>query len=384
MRDNYPFLLVERMEFPSFNRIWWLKDVLEQINDERPRSVQNVIDIGVKEYDELTKGRSPWPFYCCYLLPLIYLCTLYFGGYATFLIPILMYFLTPLLEVALGDDPGGAIVPDARFNMALYLWIIPHMLTLMISAWVIDRMSFIEIVGMILSSGTIIGSVGITVAHELVHRNSSNIKLIGQILTMSMFYGHFYFSHVFGHHANLCTENDPNTARKNETIHRFLYRSISGGYLQAWEIANKFKRGNILCFYHMVQIIYIWFILSWFGWLALLYVVLSSIVAILLLESINYVEHYGLTRERGSRITEHHSWNTNKEVTNTLLFRIQRHSGHHENSKTEYPELVVRDDAPQLPAGYGGCLILAHIPYLWFKIMNPRLEALPANRKKLF
>lgn len=372
------------MEVPSFNDIWWFRDVVDLINEKRPRSVQEVLDTGVKEIADLTEGRSPWPFYCCYLLPFIYLCTLYVGGFALYTIPLLTLVVVPLLEVGLGSDPGGELVPDRRFNLAIYLWIIPHLLTLMVSAWVIDQMSLFEVIGMVISSGMIIGSIGFTVAHELIHRNSSNVRLLGQSILLSMFYGHFYFEHVLGHHAKLCTDGDTSTSKRDETIHQFLYRSIRDGYLQSWQIVNKFNRSHVLWTYHIIELLYVWFLVSWFGWTGLLYVVCSSLVAILLLESVNYIEHYGLSRDKDSPISEDHSWNTNSLVTNLLLFRLQRHSGHHINSKRHYPSLVEHPSAPQLPTGYGGCLILAHIPWLWFYLMNPRLDQLVSRRKKLF
>ncbi len=94
----------------------------------------------------------------------------------------------------------------------------------------------------------------------------------------------------------------------------------------------------------------------------------------------NYLEHYGLLRQkladgRFERCQPRHSWNSNHVVTNLFLYQLQRHSDHHANPTRRYQALRHFEDSPQLPSGYGAMILLAYLPPLWFRVMDPRVVA---------
>nr|WP_321539671.1 fatty acid desaturase [Flavobacterium piscinae] len=97
-----------------------------------------------------------------------------------------------------------------------------------------------------------------------------------------------------------------------------------------------------------------------------------------MLETINYIEHYGLKRKklpsgRYERVTEKHSWNSNHILGRIILYELTRHSDHHYKSTKEYQILECHEESPQLPYGYPTSMVLSFIPPLWFSIMNKRI-----------
>jgi alkane 1-monooxygenase len=239
------------------------------------------------------------------------------------------------------------------------------------------------------------GGIGITVAHELGHKKSTWERFLSKVLLMSVSYMHFYIEHNKGHHVRVSTPEDPATARFNEPFYAFWWRSVSQGFLSAWHLENnRLRRKGLKAF--SLQNNMIWFsvlpllfaVCLWAGfsyltganaWPVLVFFFGQSFFAFSLLEAVNYVEHYGLMRKkidekRYERVAPHHSWNASQMVSNFFLFQLQRHSDHHFNAIKRYQVLDHYDHAPQLPAGYPSMVILAHIPPLWFKLMNKRLE----------
>ncbi|MEQ9738165.1 MAG: fatty acid desaturase, partial [Algiphilus sp.] len=92
----------------------------------------------------------------------------------------------------------------------------------------------------------------------------------------------------------------------------------------------------------------------------------------------NYVEHYGLLRQkqddgRYERCRPEHSWNTNHTMSNLVLFHLQRHSDHHAYPTRSYQSLRHFEDLPTLPSGYPGMFTLAMFPPLWRAVMDPRV-----------
>lgn len=240
------------------------------------------------------------------------------------------------------------------------------------------------------SVGFICGALGITLAHELGHSKSKFDRFCGWVLMTSVGYGHFMIEHYRGHHPRAATPEDPASARRGETVYRFWLRTVSGSFVSALALERQRlarRRGTWL------KSPLLWSIV---GSLALLllpalafshaalsliaFVVSAWIVSILLLETVNYIEHYGLRRgcdPRGKRepFGVMHAWNADHFVTNTLLINLQRHSDHHMHAWKPY-EALEPLPGPQLPTGYAGCILLALVPPLWFALMHPRLDGL--------
>jgi alkane 1-monooxygenase len=195
--------------------------------------------------------------------------------------------------------------------------------------------------------------------------------------------------HNSGHHYNVGTKKDPATARRNEPVFLFWFRSHFGSYVQAWQIQTqilqkKNKRfisfQNKMLLHTISQIVLFSAILYIYGPTVLLYYVLAAHVGILLLETVNYIEHYGLQRklkENGKleRVLPKHSWNSNHVIGRTLLFELSRHSDHHFKASKPYQILEHVPNSPQMITGYPGMMLLALIPPLWFHLMHKRIEA---------
>ncbi len=244
-----------------------------------------------------------------------------------------------------------------------------------------------ETLGLTTGMGIVLGSMGINVAHELGHRTSKVARLFAWAGLLPVLYQHFYIEHNRGHHKNVSTEKDPATARKNEDLYSFFLRSISGQYKNAWRLENSrlkssglksFSRHNEMLRFTVYQTLYLTAVIILFGIQLLPHALAVALIGVLLLEAVNYIEHYGLKRKilpngKPERVLPKHSWNSDFEMGRIMLFELTRHSDHHYKASRKYQILRHMDEAPQLPIGYPASMLLATLPPLWFKIMNKRL-----------
>jgi alkane 1-monooxygenase len=248
-----------------------------------------------------------------------------------------------------------------------------------------------EIAAMAVAVGIVTGGIGITYAHELMHQTNRFERALSEILMTSTLYGHFCIEHVHGHHIHVGTPEDPATARAGESFYAFYPRTLTGSFRSAWRIQRErmARRGrspwslsNPFVRYLFAYIVYFGAAYALAGWTGIAMFVLQAVVAITLLEAVNYVEHYGLARRllpngRYERVQPHHSWNSSHRLTNYFLINLQRHSDHHRYPQRRFPVLqhYEESEAPQLPFGYPTMLILAMVPPLWFRVMDPRVES---------
>ena len=238
-----------------------------------------------------------------------------------------------------------------------------------------------------IAAGGVTGSQGITFAHELGHARSRGDRLLAWLLMVSVSYAHFMVEHCRGHHPRAATLEDPASARRGESLWRFLPRTVLGSFASAWRLEaqqqRQRRRGWLrspLLWASAAQGAWLLAIALALGPLALLFWIVQSAYAVFLLEAINYIEHYGLRRrQHGSRPEPFgvmHAWNADHLLTNCTVANLQRHSDHHLHAWKPYAELEALP-GPQLPTGYAGCLFLASVPPLWFAAMHRRLDALP-------
>jgi alkane 1-monooxygenase len=251
-----------------------------------------------------------------------------------------------------------------------------------------------EFFGMAWAVGIYAGGIGITVGHELCHKNSAFERFCGRLLMCSTSYGHFYIEHTMGHHKMVATDNDPATARCGENFYAFLPRVVFGELASAIHLENDRIHNKGLPFWHHeipyyfgASIAMCYAFGALFGPEAKSMFLAQSAVAILLFESVNYLEHYGLERRRDAKTGEYetvkpqHSWDSPAKVTNMFLFKLQRHADHHAHAGKRFQTLQAYDSSPQLPSGYTTMIFLALFPPLWFAVMNPRLEAFRKTQK---
>lgn len=250
-----------------------------------------------------------------------------------------------------------------------------------------------ELAGRTLSMGLLCGTFGINVAHELGHRNKKYEQVLAKILLASSLYMHFFIEHNKGHHKNVATPNDPSSARRGEPLYFFYVRTMVFSYLSAWHIANDEMRkkgktiyslSNEMLQSQLWQILLGLMIYLTFGGLATLLFVAAAFVGALLLETVNYIEHYGLQRKetmpgKYERALPVHSWNSSHPLGRVMLFELSRHSDHHYLASRPYQVLRHQEAAPQLPTGYPGSMLLSLIPPLWFRVMDKRISAIAQN-----
>jgi alkane 1-monooxygenase len=242
--------------------------------------------------------------------------------------------------------------------------------------------------GRIGAMGILCGSFGINVAHELGHRVNRFEQFLAKSLLLTSLYMHFFTEHNKGHHKRVATPEDPSSARYGEMIYTFWFRTVIMGYLSAWHIANEecIKKGrsplsihNEMIRFQLIQLSLMALIYWAFGGWVLLYFLAAAGMGILLLETVNYIEHYGLQRKatgegKYERAMPEHSWNSDHMIGRLFLFELSRHSDHHYLASRKYQILRHHDEAPQMPTGYPGMMLLSLLPPAWFAVMNPRIK----------
>lgn len=228
------------------------------------------------------------------------------------------------------------------------------------------------------STGLNAGLLGLNTAHELIHRKNRLLKNLGILNLFLCCYGHFYVEHRMGHHARVGTAEDPATARQGEGFYRFLFRTIPGQWLSAHKLARRQTKSgslseNFVIRASMAEALFVAILLiiraeAGFAFL------LSSLVAVFLLEYVNYIEHYGLIRKAGEKPAAVHSWQSDSQLSRFHLFELSRHSHHHMEANVPYPELESMESPRRLPFGYFGMFYIALLPPLWFYVMDKRLN----------
>lgn len=250
-----------------------------------------------------------------------------------------------------------------------------------------------ELGGRTLSMGLLCGTFGINVAHELGHRNKKYEQVMAKMLLASSLYMHFFIEHNKGHHKNVATPKDPSSARRGEPLYFFYVRTILFSYLSAWHIANgdmrkkgksTYSLSNEMLQSQLWQILLLLIIYLKFGGIPTLLFVVAAFAGALLLETVNYIEHYGLQRKetvpgKYERAMPAHSWNSNHPLGRIMLFELSRHSDHHYLASRPYQVLRHQEAAPQLPTGYPGSMLLSLIPPLWFRVMDKRIAEISQN-----
>ena len=250
--------------------------------------------------------------------------------------------------------------------------------------YLLNELSYYSVIGNIINLGLMLATAGTNAGHELIHRAKNSIQQkVGYWLLALNFDTAFVIEHLHGHHKFVGTYDDPATARYNENTYSFIIRSTIGTLRNAWLYEKSRlirKKRNIFSFHNQLvsglfKGLLIVFIVYLIGKeIGLLMYLLSVIVAKILLETVNYIEHYGLTREIGSPVLPKHSWNTNRWVSSNLLYNLSRHSAHHEKANVPYWKLNPYKDAPEMPLGYLSMVYIAILaPPVFKKIMESRV-----------
>ncbi len=342
--------------------------------------------------------RTPWVFGLAFSIPLSLGVGLVRLGFWVFLPLVLVFVLIPLLDARMGmrtDAPDESRGSHRAYDAWLVLWV-PAQVAIM--AWTFSvatsgAASWWEVAGLVVSLGVLTGAGGITVAHELMHRKTRWERGLAEALMTLVSYPHFCVEHVYGHHRNVATPSDPATARFGQSLYAFFLQTIGGSLRSFWRLEQDRARrgrarglGDARWRYSVLILAVYGAIGSVWGWGGVGLMVVQSLVAILMLETINYVEHYGLLRARRpdgryERVVPRHSWNSEHLLTGVFLFNLPRHADHHFLASRPYAVLRKSEDGPQLPAGYATMLLLALVPPLWRKVMDPRVRAIQGSTR---
>ena len=307
---------------------------------------------------------------------------------AFFLIPVLELFFKPSNK-NITEAEEEMSKNDISYDIILYMFIpIIYFLIWEFLVSMKEPISTIDKIGRILSMGLICGGFGINIAHELGHRNTKYEQFFSKVLLLPSLYMHFFIEHNRGHHKRVSTVEDPSSARFGENIFSFWFRAVSFGYLSAWNLENsRLERNgnniislkNEMLIYQLIQIIFLFSIYYVFGFELMLYFICCAVFGFLLLETVNYIEHYGLQRNKNDRgkyerVQPFHSRNSNHPIGRIMLLELSRHSDHHFNESKKYQTLKNHKNTPEMPTGYPGMMILSLIPPLWFYVMNHRVK----------
>ncbi|GEB15093.1 alkane 1-monooxygenase [Pimelobacter simplex] len=338
--------------------------------------------------------------------------------------PLLVNVIIPVLDLAFGLDPSNPPddVMEELENDRYYRWVVfmymPAQFLILFAGfaliaginpvlwftdlvgatgWVTDHlgadvvrsidMAWYEKVFLAVSIAGVQG-IGINTAHELGHKKESVERWLSKIALAPTFYGHFYIEHNRGHHVRVATPEDPASSRLGESFWAFWPRTVSGSLKSAWEVeAKRYRRKNTHPFHLGNDVLNAWLMsvvvygamFALYGWQIAPYALITIVFGFSLLEIINYLEHYGMKRQkvgakqRYERVLPMHSWNSNNIVTNIFLYHLQRHSDHHANPTRRYQTLRDFKESPALPTGYAGMLTIALFPPLWRRVMDHRV-----------
>ena len=338
---------------------------------------------------------NDYKYIASYSIPMSSLIALNYVGYWSYLTVVYAFIIIPLIEplFKVDDSNDDSATQHSKSHSAIFDYLLYLNLPLILSLVMFflfkvnSGLASWEIFGLILSVGIALGSNGINVAHELGHKPEVFKKVCASLLLLPSLYMHFTIEHNYGHHKNVATDKDPASAKIGQSVYTFWIVSMVRCYLGAWQIESSrvrrrgkaiFGLNNTMLIFSGLQLSYLLAIYYLFDYKTMLIYIAMAVVSMLLLETINYIEHYGLRRSlmpngRYERVMPIHSWNSNHQLGRIVLYELTRHSDHHYLGHKKYQNLEHHVESKQLPYGYPTSMLLSLCPPLWFKIMNPRI-----------
>ncbi len=331
------------------------------------------------------------------LLPFIAWALVKLTGFQGFWLigPVIVFGLFPVLDIVIGldaENPPDSVLKwleqDRYYRWCTYVFLPLQYASLVFACWLWSHgnLTALEKLGLTVTVAMVSG-IAINTAHELGHKRDNLERWLSRIALAQTGYGHFYIEHNRGHHVRVATPEDPASARLGESFYAFWPRTVLGSLRSSWELekvrlARQERspwtiRNDLLGAWAMTVVLF-GALIAVFGVTIVPWLLLQAVLGFSLLEVVNYLEHYGLRRERREdgryeRCRPEHSWNSNNVASNVLLYHLQRHSDHHANPIRRYQALRHVDEAPQLPTGYAGMIVLAVIPPVWRRVMDHRL-----------
>lgn len=336
-----------------------------------------------------------------YLLPFVFFAgairSFHSHGWVVWIPLFIAWILIPVVELLIKPDPSNMEAAEEElarknitYDILLYGVVALQYAALyyFLKGMMTDELTWYDKAGRIWVMGLLCGTFGINVGHELGHRVNRFEQTLAKALLLTSLYMHFFTEHNKGHHKRVATPEDPSSARYGEPVYTFYFRTIIFSYLSAWHIAAEetrkkgkaaFSLYNEMVIFHLVQAAFLVLICLLFGFMPMLYFIGAALIGILLLETVNYIEHYGLQRKatgagKYERAMPEHSWNSDHILGRLFLFELSRHSDHHYLASRKYQVLRHHDNAPQMPTGYPSMMLLSLLPPAWFYVMNKKIR----------
>jgi alkane 1-monooxygenase len=313
----------------------------------------------------------------------------FWGGGYWFLIPLLfLLFGVPLLDQLTGWQDDGHFHKEGFTKLELWLldwntrlYVIFYMATVVFLAISVDGFNTMEI-GMLLGSLSLLGGIGFAAAHELLHAKKKIDQVLTRLVTTFLFYPHYKLIHIRNHHVHASTDHDENTAWLNESIYAYIIRTIPGSMLRSWKMEAK-RVGifhNKMLLYAAGQVAILLLMYAVAGNWGLLFYLAHIVGSHIVLESVNYIQHYGLLRKKLDENEDtyektggEHSWDSYHYFFSYVTFRVGHHSYHHIAVKPYYL-LETVPEAPKLPTGYFWTIAMVMLPPWWRRVSHPKIE----------
>lgn len=343
---------------------------------------------------------KPWNYLLLLIVPSLVIIGCWLSKWWNFLVPVTCFIIYPLINLCFkshdrvhADENHSYPSWTYRLLATVFVLVLTGLTVGTIFAAADYKVFSVSFIGLCLSVGIVNGVLGFTLAHELIHRRSRSEKLMGYTLLLQNNYLHYGIEHVWGHHVYACTPQDPVSARFNESLYSFVPRAISGTYLSAMRIAARksLRRSSVkvltkyqVPLFAILQCTVMFLIFLLLGLNSVIFFFTQSLIAIVLLHVADYLQHYGLTRNKTpggayEKLSAKHAWNTGTHNPVINLFQLENHADHHLHPDRSFEHLQEHEESPQHPAGYSFMVLIALIPPLWFRIMNERITT---KRKK--
>jgi alkane 1-monooxygenase len=302
---------------------------------------------------------------------------------------IYLFFLIPLVELLIKPDSENLTETQEEeaksnpiFDFVLWLTVPLQIGALYLFLTSLDAsLTFLDTAGRVVAMGLLCGTFGINAAHELGHRVNKFEQFLAKVLLLTSLYMHFFIEHNKGHHKHVATPEDPSTAFYKQHLYAFWIQTFIGTQKKAWQIATAEAKSTIfneMALFQLIQFVLVGLIYYFLGGFVLVCFLVAAFIGAALLETVNYIEHYGLQRDFAKttyeRVKPAHSWNSNHLMGRLTLFELSRHSDHHYLASRKYQILRHLEEAPQMPTGYPGMILLALFPPVWFKVMHRQMD----------
>lgn len=310
---------------------------------------------------------------------------------------VIIFVIMPITDHFVGDDKNDilGLMEDEADQSFFYRYMVHGLLPLIYLTWIAGAWAAVSFdwpwwayLGLGIGHGWGL-TFAINSGHETGHKPDRVSKWVALLMLAPSFLGHFRVEHNTGHHSDVATPRDHATARFGESYWAFITREVPGAWERSWRIESKraSRKGysrwsprNEVVQTVLMQLVIWGAVVAWLGWAVLPYLIIAAVISTTALSSQNYLAHYGLLRDKrpdGKYLPAkpQHSWNTNSLMTNITSYNLARHSDHHANPSRHYQYLRSFNDVPTLPHGYGIMYLLAYVPPLWRKVMDPLVLA---------